>query len=122
MLGVMCHKGDRETMKMKILVILALSLFSGSSWALQVKDLYTIDVNNRTWYLGGIYDANIIQWNDEGQRSNCIEKLGLNGFIAKLSEFIVALPEDQNSKERRVYDEMNVATLAWLILDKECVK
>ena len=77
-----------------------------------------MDDTNRAYYLSGIYDANIIQADDGLKRSNCIKKLGLKGFVTKLSEFIVALPEDQNSKERKVYDEMNVALISVLIIDK----
>ena len=106
----------------KYFIIAFLIAFSGHCRALQLKELYTMDAANRWWYLGGIYDANLIQWNDGGKRSNCIEQLGVNGFVKKISEFIVALPEDESSKERKAYDEMNVALLSVLVLDKECTK
>lgn len=106
----------------RLLTLFSLVLFSGSVWSIQVKELYQMDEQNRLWYLIGIYDANLVQWNDEGERSDCIEKLGFKGFYKKYSDFIVALPEDSKSKERGFYDEMNAATLGWMILDKECVK
>jgi hypothetical protein len=116
---LLCNTG--VSMK-KLFTIILLFTLSTSSWSLQLKDIYTMDATNRFWYFGGIYDANLVQWNDGGKRSDCLEKLGVNGFVAKLSEFIVALPEDPSSKERKVYDEMNMATLSVLIIDKECVK
>jgi hypothetical protein len=106
----------------KLFTTILLFALSASCWSLQLKDIYTMDATNRFWYLGGIYDANLVQWNDGGKRSDCLEKLGVNGFVTKLSEFIVALPEDASSKERKVYDEMNMATLSVLIIDKECFK
>lgn len=106
----------------KIAAVLAMTLIPSCGWSLTLREFYKIDPANRVWYLGGIYDANIIEWNKDGQRSKCIETLGLEGFTKKMSEFVVALPEDPNTKERRVYDPMNVALLAALVIDKECKK
>jgi hypothetical protein len=44
------------------------------------------------------------------------------GFTKKLSEFVVALPSDPNAKERKAFDGMNVALIAFLVIDKECKK
>jgi hypothetical protein len=104
----------------KIAFVLAIALIPSCGWSLTLEEFYKLDQVNRVWYLGGIYDANIIQWNKDGQRSNCLEALGFEGFTKKMSEFVVALPEDSSAKERRVYDPMNVALLAVLVIDKKC--
>jgi hypothetical protein len=106
----------------KIAAVLTMVLVPNYGWPLTLGEFYKIDPVNRVWYLGGIYDANIVEWNKEGQRSKCIEALGLSGFTKKMSEFVVGLPEDPNAKERRAYDPMNVALLAALVIDKECKK
>jgi hypothetical protein len=106
----------------KIPAVLAMALIPSCGWTLTLGEFYKITSMNRVWYLGGIYDANIIEWNKDGQRSSCVEALGLEGFTKKMSDFVVALPEDPNAKERRVYDPMNVALLAVLVIDKECKK
>jgi len=106
----------------KIYVALVLALIPNFGWSLTLDEFYKITPLNRAWYLGGIYDANIIEWNKDGQRSKCIAALGLEGFTKKMSEFVVALPKDPNAKERKAYDSMNVALLAALVIDKECKK
>jgi hypothetical protein len=90
--------------------------------ALSLAEFYKLEPSAKVWYLGGVYDANVIQWNGKGERSACIEALGLEGFSRKLSEFVTALPTDPNAKERRAYDGMNVALLSALVLDKGCKK
>tara|TARA_R110000796_G_C14535322_1_gene432350 strand:+ start:1459 stop:1818 length:360 start_codon:yes stop_codon:yes gene_type:complete len=87
---------------------------------LQLKDLYTMSDNDRGWYMGGIYDANLSSWNDEGITSNCLEEMSFQGFMTKMAEFIQSLPEDSDSKERQLYDQMNAAAVAWLVIQKEC--
>ena len=103
-----------------IAIFILLSFFPTISWSLQLKDFYTMDEDNRTWYLGGIYDANLTYWDDKGIISDCLEKMQFKGFALKLSDFITKLPEEPTSKERLAYDQMNVAGIAWLILQKEC--
>lgn len=99
--------------------LLALGAPSLSS-ALTLAEFYKVDPRDRAWYIGGIYDANIVEWGRNGQRSNCLESLGLEGLTKKLSEFVVALPSDPSANERKIYDAMNVALLAALVIDKEC--
>jgi hypothetical protein len=89
-------------------------------YALQLKDLYGMSANDRAWYIGGIYDANLSSWNDKGVTSNCLEQMKFQGLMLKISEFISSLPEDPNSKERQLYDQMNAAAVAWLVIQKEC--
>lgn len=88
--------------------------------ALQLQDLYTMSANDRAWYIGGVYDANLSSWNDKGIQSNCLGEMKLQGFMLKISEFITSLPEDSTSKERLLYDQMNAAAVGWLIIQKEC--
>lgn len=101
-------------------ILLVVTFIPITATALQLSDLYVMDDTARGWYLGGIYDANIVRWDDGGIRSNCLEELGFIGFTNKISEFIVSLPEDPNSNERKLYDQMNVATFSALIIDREC--
>jgi hypothetical protein len=102
--------------------LLLAAAFPAQGWCLTLGEFYSLEPTNRVWYLGGIYDANVIDWSNKGQRSKCIEGLGLPGFTKKLSEFVVSLPSDPNAKERRAYDGMNVALIAVLVIDKECKK
>ncbi len=95
---------------------------SPSGNALTLHEFYAIDANAKTWYLGGVYDTNLIQWRGQGERSACIESIGIQGFLRKVSEFVVALPADPNSTQRRVYDRMNVALIGSMILDEACKK
>ncbi len=103
-------------------IFLLVALTTPSVNALTLSDFYSLAPSDRVWYLGGIYDANVIQRNGKGERSACLEALGLDGFTRKLSEFVNSLPADPNSKERMVYDGMNVALLSVLVIDKVCAK
>lgn len=89
-------------------------------WSFQLSDLYTMSDNDRVWYLGGVYDSNLSSWNDKGVTSDCLEKMKFQGFVLKVSEFVTSLPEDPNSKERKVYDNMNAAAVSWLVIQKAC--
>jgi hypothetical protein len=95
-------------------------LLPSSGWALVLREMYTMDANSRVLYLGGIYDSNIIDYRGNGNRSECLKAMGLSGFVQLLSKFVAALPEDQNSKERKTYDNLNVALISALEIDKAC--
>jgi len=93
---------------------------SSPAWSLKLKDLYAMNKTNRAWYLGGIYDASVIQWKDNSSKSNCIEKMGFKGYTSLLSKFIKDLPADADSAERKAYDSMNVASVSWMLIGEEC--
>jgi len=101
-------------------VLILFLLIPSTCWSLKLSELYTMNDNDRLWYLGGIYDTNISNWNDKGITSNCLKKMEFKGFTSKISNFITSLPEDANSKKRKAYDQMNVAAVAWLLIQKEC--
>ena len=103
-------------------LIFAFLIFINSANALEVRDLYEMSPGQAQWYLAGIYEANLVQWNDGGKRSKCISELKFTGFYKLYSEFLSSLSEDPQDSERLTFDPMNPATLAWMILDKECVK
>ena len=107
---------------MKISLSILLLTFSQFVFSMQLSEFYTMKDTDRMWYLGGIYDTYLSQWNDNGKTSECLEKMEFKGFVSKLSEFITALPQDPASKERQTYDQMNVAGLSFLIISKECNK
>jgi len=93
---------------------------SSPAWSLKLKDLYSMDKTHRAWYLGGLYDATLIQWKDNNIKGNCIEKMGFNGYTALISKFIKDLPTDSQSAERKAYDSMNVASVSWMLIGEEC--
>ena len=95
---------------------------ASESVALTLGEFYKLEEREKYLYLGGIYDANIIEYRGNGDRSKCLESMGLMGFANTLSKFIVNLPEDPTTKERRVYDNMNVALISTLEIDKVCSK
>lgn len=97
-------------------------LMASESAALTLGEFYKLEEREKYLYLGGIYDANIIEYRDNGNRSQCLESMGLIGFANTLAKFIVKLPEDPTTKERRVYDNMNVALISTLEIDKACSK
>ena len=101
-------------------LFLLAAFFYSSVSALTLAEFYKLEPDAKIWYLGGIYDASVIQLNGKDERSACIEALGIEGLSRKLSEFVMALPADPNAKERRVYDGMNVALLSALVIDKTC--
>lgn len=107
-------------MKNITLVLMVGLTFSNSAWSLALQEMYSLDANARTWYLGGIYDANVIDYRKNGERSDCIQQMGLVGFSQLMSNFVTALPQDPKSKERMLYDNMNVALIAALEIDKAC--
>lgn len=101
-------------------VLMALAL-PAQSWALTLGELYALSPTERAWYLGGVYDANVIEWGKDGVRSECLESLGFVGFSTKMAEFVTSLPADPGTRERRAYDSMNVALVAaLLVIDKAC--
>ena len=104
----------------KLLCIVILILLPTSGRALVLREMYSMDTNARAWYLGGIYDANVIDYRTDGKRSECVEAMGLAGFAQLMSKFVQALPKDANSKERRTYYNLNVALISALEIDKAC--
>lgn len=89
--------------------------------AVQLKDLYSIDPVHRAWYVGGVYDHYLATASQQPGRLECIEKLGLEGTMRALSEFVTALPANPASRERRAYDNMPAAVvIGLLILDQKC--
>lgn len=110
----------KTTTKYTILILVFFIICPLIVDALTLKDLYTMADKDRAWYMGGVYDANLSSWNDKGVTSNCLEKMAFEGFMLKMSEFITSLPEDENSKERQLYDNLNAAAVAWIIIQKEC--
>ena len=107
-------------MKILFSISLLMVFVSSSANAFQVHDLYAMSAQNRAYYLGGIYDANLVLYSNNGERSECVEALGFKGFLTMISNFIVSLPTDKNSAQRKAYDKMNVATLSALLIDKRC--
>ena len=93
---------------------------SSPAWSLKLKDLYSMNKTNRAWYLGGIYDASVVQWKDNSSKSSCIEKMGFKGYTSLFSKFIKDLPADAQSDERKAYDSMNVASISWMLIGEEC--
>jgi len=71
--------------KFRFLITLIFITLATPAYALQVKELYTMDPTHRVWYLAGVFDANLVQWNDSGKRSGCIEQLSFKGFNKLLS-------------------------------------
>lgn len=110
----------KHTKKYLVFIFVCFTTWPIAGHALQLKDLYTMSDNDRAWYMGGVYDTNLSSWNDEGITSNCLEEMKFQGFILKMAEFIQSLPEDASSKERQLYDQMNAAAVAWLVIQKEC--
>jgi hypothetical protein len=90
--------------------------------ALTLREFYALGTAERAWYLGGVYDSNVIEWRNDGSRSKCLEGLGLEGFTRVLATFVQSLPADPSTAERRVYDGMNVALLGALVIDKACTR
>jgi hypothetical protein len=90
----------KYTKKYLMLTLVCFIAFPSIGHALQLKDLYAMPDNDRAWYIGGVYDANLSNWNDDGITSNVLEKITFQGFMLKFSEFITSLPEDATSKER----------------------
>lgn len=88
--------------------------------ALTLADFYRLGSTERTWYLGGVYDSNVIQQGKDGARSRCLEEMGLPGFVRAMSEFVQSLPADPDTAQRKVYDGMNVSLISVLVIDKVC--
>lgn len=107
-------------MKIHVTIVILLLVFSKAAYAVQVKELYTMESNIRSAYLVGIYDSILVEWSDRGVRSNCLEAMGFSGFVKLISDFIVSLPEDPTTKERQLYDNMNAAALAKILFEKKC--
>jgi len=62
----------------------------------------------------------MIQWKDNKNKSQCIEKMGFKGYTSLISRFTKDLPTDADSAERKAYDAMNVASLSWMLIGEEC--
>ena len=105
---------------LRIFVLSAFMMTAVSVQAIQLKDLYTMEGEARKWYLGGIYDTLLVDVTDGGDQSQCLEEMGYQGFVEALSEKIMALPEDPNSKERRAMDPINAATFAMMVVASRC--
>jgi len=97
--------------------LLAFALFPLSCNAITLSE-FRLGFNDdqRRGYLIGIYDARLI----EPSRTECLERIGGVRFSWLVSDFVRSLPADESSKERRVYDAMNMALIASIVIDKEC--
>jgi hypothetical protein len=107
---------DKDQKMYKKIFTLIISLFCISVQSLTLSEFYKVPDENKIWYLGGVFDTMIMN----PSTSNCIKKLKLDGFANKIAFFVQSLPVDPLSKERIVYDNLNVSAIALLVIEKHC--
>lgn len=72
----------------------------------------------RAWYLGGVYDRASIDLTT----TKCTDRVPFPRFVEEVQRFVVGLPAEADSPDRRAMDNTPAALAAQRVLDRVCAR